>query len=157
MVCKTLFIVTLFSQERRRDQTQELISHNEGRKGSRLDAHGNQLLQLKLGRLEELKSPFSLPRRSFSHTKHNSIGDHEGSAPNSPVLPMYMAATESARAKCRSLSTPRQRLRLCDTYLGEHSPHKLKLTPWNSFNGELTSSARNSASHRLFSTVGTLN
>ncbi|XP_073067261.1 protein IQ-DOMAIN 12 isoform X3 [Primulina eburnea] len=87
--------------------------------------------------MEELTSPFSLPRRSFCHMKQKSIGE-DGSLPNSPVFPAYMTTTESAKAKSRSLSTPRQRLRLCDTYSGQHSPYKIKICSSSSFNGQTT-------------------
>ncbi|XP_073316996.1 protein IQ-DOMAIN 12 isoform X2 [Primulina huaijiensis] len=87
--------------------------------------------------MEELTSPFSLPRRSFCHMKQKSIGE-DGSLPNSPVFPAYMITTESAKAKSRSLSTPRQRLRLCDTNSGQHSPYKIKICSSSSFNGQTT-------------------
>ncbi|TYJ18530.1 hypothetical protein E1A91_A09G130000v1 [Gossypium mustelinum] len=48
---------------------------------------------------------FSFPRRSFSRTQQSAAGD-EGSIPNSPVFPSYMGATECAKAKARSRSTP---------------------------------------------------
>ncbi|EYU20787.1 hypothetical protein MIMGU_mgv1a020414mg, partial [Erythranthe guttata] len=72
-------------------------------------------------------STFSLPRRSFFNVKEKSIGE-ERSLPSSPVLAGYMAATESAKAKSRSLSTPRRRLRLCEEYSGQDSPRKLSFS-----------------------------
>ncbi|XP_073158098.1 protein IQ-DOMAIN 12 [Henckelia pumila] len=93
--------------------------------------------------MEELTSPFSLPRRSFCHMKQKSIRE-DGSLPNSPVFPAYMATTESAKAKSRSLSTPRQRLRLCDAYLGQHSPYKIKICSSSSFNGQTTNTYKKS-------------
>lgn len=128
-----------------------------------LSIDASRLAQLKLRaafkqeRMEEVNSPFSQPRRSLCHIKQRSIGD-DGSLPSSPVFPTYMAATKSATAKSRSLSTPKQRIRLCDTYSGDHSPYKLRLISWSSFNGEITKNEkRNSISHHISSTLGTLN
>ncbi|KAL0339712.1 UNVERIFIED_CONTAM: protein IQ-DOMAIN 14 [Sesamum radiatum] len=105
--------------------------------------------------VEESNSPFSLPRRSFCHVKQKSIRE-DGSLPSSPVFPTYMAATESAKAKSRSLSTPRQRLRLSETYSGELSP--VGLSSWSSFNSEINkSNKRNSISQYTSSTLGTPN
>ncbi|KAL7134214.1 hypothetical protein ABFS83_11G012000 [Erythranthe nasuta] len=92
-------------------------------------------------------STFSLPRRSFCNVKEKSIGE-ERSLPSSPVLAGYMAATESAKARSRSLSTPRRRLRLCEEYSGQDSPRKLS---FSSRSDEIISSPykRNSVSLRL--------
>ncbi|KAH6817713.1 hypothetical protein C2S51_001316 [Perilla frutescens var. frutescens] len=104
-------------------------------------------------RMEELNSPFSQPRRSFCHVKHRSIGD-DGSLPGSPVFPAYMAATASAKARSRSLSTPKQRLRLYETYSGDHSPYNLRLF----FNGKITrNNKRNTISQHISSAFETLN
>ncbi|XP_058204463.1 protein IQ-DOMAIN 12 isoform X1 [Rhododendron vialii] len=83
----------------------------------------------------EMNSQLTLPRRSFSHVKHKSIGD-ESSLPNSPIFPTYMAATESTKAKERSFSTPKQRLGIFDNITDYHSPYKLRLSSWSSFDGE---------------------
>ncbi|XP_038701613.1 protein IQ-DOMAIN 14 isoform X2 [Tripterygium wilfordii] len=60
--------------------------------------------------IEGLHSPHSFPRRSFCRTQRNIAEDDASSIPNSPVFPTYLAATESALAKARSSSTPRQRV-----------------------------------------------
>ena len=86
----------------------------------------------------DLNFPYMLARRSFSHAKQKSICD-EISLPNSPSFPTYMAATESAKAKARSMSTPRQRMGLFDTYNDYNSPHKLRISSWSTFNGEFSS------------------
>lgn len=110
----------------------------------------NGMMQLKARKvhrsdfIEELHSPSSLPRRSFSNVKQKSNVD-VNSLPNSPIFPTYMASTESAKAKTRSMSTPKQHLRLHETYSsGQHSPYKLKVSSWNSFNGEMNDSTRKS-------------
>ncbi|KAK4412908.1 protein IQ-DOMAIN 14 [Sesamum alatum] len=175
-------------RERRNDQSlKEPTVHRENRKSNRFDqlvdvhqcedneklkpsshystiaVDASGLAQLKLRAIcrqeivEESNSPFSLPRRSFCHVKQKSIRD-DGSLPSSPVYPTYMAATESAKAKSRSLSTPRQRLRLCETYSGELCPHNVGLSAWSSSNSEITkSNKRNSVSQHISSTFGTLN
>ncbi|KAE8098714.1 hypothetical protein FH972_016757 [Carpinus fangiana] len=73
---------------------------------------------------EALDSQWSFPRRSFCHMKQNSAGN-DSLMPNSPVFRTYMSATESTKAKERSLSTPKQRTEYVDG-----------LSFWSSFDGE---------------------
>lgn len=86
----------------------------------------------------------STPRRSFhKHWKQNSYGDHQDSLhPSSPTnLPTYMAATESAKARTRSTSSPRLRPIHIDAYSDNDSPYKQKFSPMSSINSEATCSA----------------
>ncbi|KAK6244227.1 hypothetical protein QUC31_010636 [Theobroma cacao] len=85
--------------------------------------------------LEELNSPFLFPRRSFCRVLQSASGD-EGSIPNSPAFPTYMVATESAKAKARSMSTPRQRVGFLDTCFDYSTPYKGGLSFWSTYNGE---------------------
>lgn len=100
--------------------------------------------------LEELKFPFTLPRRSFCHAKQKSFGD-ESSLPNSPNFPTYMAATESAKAKIRSTSTPLRRSGLYDNHVDYDSPYKARLSTWSSFNGDFGSSSGKRFGHEQIS------
>ena len=87
--------------------------------------------------IEGLDSPLNVPRRSF-HRRQRSNGD-EDSFVGSPSVPTYMAATESAKAKVRSMSSPRLRPICFDAYSEINSPYKHKLSPISSINSEATS------------------
>ncbi|MCD7465330.1 IQ-domain [Datura stramonium] len=93
--------------------------------------------------IEDIHSPSSLPRRSFSNVKRKSNVDLN-SLPSSPIFPTYMAATESAKAKTRSMSTPKQHLSLRETYSGQCSPYNHKTSSWSSFNGGMNDSSTKS-------------
>lgn len=77
-------------------------------------------------------------RRSIHHRKQRSTGDGYSTGGGSPIIPTYMAATESAKAKSRSLSSPRLRPMSFDSNSETYSPYKHKLSPISSINSEVT-------------------
>ncbi|KAE8724362.1 protein IQ-DOMAIN 14-like isoform X4 [Hibiscus syriacus] len=95
---------------------------------------GNRAKQLRLKtsprqdhyNLEGSDSPMlQFPQRSI-HKKQSSLGeDHCFSA--SPVVPTYMAATQSAKAKVRSMSSLKLRPLSFDAQSESYSPYKSKL------------------------------
>ncbi|KAL2923470.1 Protein IQ-DOMAIN 14 [Bienertia sinuspersici] len=89
---------------------------------------------------EVVSSPISHPRRSLCDMRLKPGTEDDCQLSNkSCMFPTYMAVTESAKAKMRSLSTPRQRLRYLDTCFEQYgSPcNKGRLySSWSSFNGE---------------------
>lgn len=90
-----------------------------------------------------VSSPISFPRRSFSRTKQNAFREND-SVPNSPVFPTYMAVTESAKAKARSMSTPKQRVAFLDSCFDHSMPYRNEISLRSSYNGEsVTRDAKN--------------
>ncbi|KAK4378020.1 hypothetical protein RND71_004316 [Anisodus tanguticus] len=149
-------------KKRRNDQTlQEVLTSKQNRKAGLFEklrsftdsdvplADMNGMTQLQVRKMhradciEDLHSPSSLPRRSFSNVKRKSNVD-VNSLPSSPIFPTCMAATESAKAKTRSMSTLKQHLSLHEMYTGQHSPNNLKISSWRSFNGEMNDGTRQS-------------
>ncbi|KAG2398189.1 hypothetical protein LR48_Vigan08g204400 [Vigna angularis] len=92
--------------------------------------------------VEGLDSPTIGSRRSFPHRRQCSVGEDQ-SFSSSPATPAYMAATESAKAKARSTSSPKIRTGgNIDMNSDSYSPCKKKLSIASSINSEVLSGGR---------------
>lgn len=101
---------------------------------------GGKQLRLKNLRIQSqnqgLESPVLVSRRSYHHRRQRSLGDENSFASSPIVVPTYMAATESAKARARSISSPKIRPGNFDTYSESYSPCKNKLLLISSVNSE---------------------
>lgn len=105
------------------------------------NAEGRTVLEFReLQSYEQLEDLTLLPRRSFHETIRSSVGEHDSLG--SPVIPNYMLATESAKAKLRSSSTPRQRRGFLEAFSDIDSPSKNRLS-FSSINSDATSTVKN--------------
>lgn len=85
----------------------------------------------------------SSPRRlANNHRRQVSMGEEEPQNPGAVTTPTYMVATESAKAKSRSSSSPKIRPRSFDTQSESYSPYKNKLCLTTSVMSEAPSKVR---------------
>ncbi|KAJ6823748.1 protein IQ-DOMAIN 14-like [Iris pallida] len=92
-----------------------------------------------------------LARRSFTQSRRTSLKDDD-SFSSSPSFPSYMASTASTKARFRSLSTPKQRLRTidsCSEYCVPYTGRLLSPLPSNVSEAGLAKSSKMLKSPRL--------
>lgn len=122
----------------KREDLQNLASVFSSTARIREESGGRQL-KLRNSQKQYHKDGFDSPiTKSFHHRKQRSVGDGISAGGGSPIVPTYMAATESAKAKVRSLSSPRLRPVCFDAQSEISSPYKHKLSPISSINSEVT-------------------
>ncbi|KAI4323488.1 hypothetical protein L6164_023087 [Bauhinia variegata] len=109
------------------------------------EEYGGRQLKLRnlqiQNKVEGLDSPTVTSRKSFPHRRQSSLGEDHSFA-SSPVVPTYMASTESAKAKARSTSSPRVRTGNVDLNSDSYSPSRKKLPLVSSISSEVACNVR---------------
>ncbi|CAB4286564.1 unnamed protein product [Prunus armeniaca] len=126
------------------DNATEMLTVHSNLSGCTDGKFGGSQVQLRHLRNEDSREGLSpqfqlLPRRSFCNAEeHNSAQhQHDRLMASSAVLPTYMAVTASAKAKTRSLSTPKQRLEFQDRKYSNHRfSHNNRLSLCSSYDAE---------------------